>query len=311
MLMLLFLAAAQASVAVATAAAAAGPTLLFVCAERNDMLAAARKGALPTKVFATVAGAVAAGGDNDGLFVLAEAMLPSNPGKPQTASGTNVTEAEWAAIRAKKLSVYLEFPGSLPGGAPLPVAQTVFERVVVSAKAGLPSGAPPAALGHLRLLHPHKLVDFAVLPAALLPKADLALAKVAGYDTAVFGLPPANETHPFLVAASPELLVAATQLSYCRRRRFAPSDRWMAVVAHIFGVVSGGHWKPSDTAEPLWVPAVGPSFGKQEALPADAERQVGRDPWDPLISLPATRGASRSCRNLQGQPALATRSLSL
>ena len=129
---------------------------------------------------------------------------------------TELTPAEWASIQAKNLSVYLEFPAELPGvtGKPLLTAQTIFERVVVAPTAGLGT-----TLGHLALLHPHKLVDYAVLPTELLPEADLALAKVAGYDSACFGLPPANETHPFLARASPKLLLAATQLSYCRRRK--------------------------------------------------------------------------------------------
>ena len=110
---------------------------------------------------------------------------------------------------------------------------------------------------HLDLLHPHKLVDYAVLPAALLPKAHLVLAKVAGYDTACFGLPNPSHTFPFLVTASPTVMVAATQLSYCRRRRFAPSSRWMGVVAHILAFVSGGAWAPANTSVPLWTPTVG------------------------------------------------------
>ena len=127
---------------------------------------------------------------------------------------TELTSAEWASIQAMSLSVYLEFPAELPGatGKPLLTAQTIFERVVVAPTAGL------GPLAHLALLHPHKLVDYAVLPTELLPESDLALAKVAGYDSACFGLPPANETHPFLARASPKLLLAATQLSYCRRR---------------------------------------------------------------------------------------------
>jgi hypothetical protein len=55
------------------------------------------------------------------------------------------------------------------------VEQTIFERVVVSNKNGLGPELTPLAL-----LHPHKLVDYAVLPASLLSSADLAIAKVAG-----------------------------------------------------------------------------------------------------------------------------------
>ena len=68
-------------------------------------------------------------------------------------------------------------------------------------------------------------------------------------------------------------MVAATQLSHCRLRRFAPSARWMAVVSHILDFVSGGAWKPP-TSQPLWVPSVTASFSRDEKLPADAERQA-------------------------------------
>ena len=81
-------AAAMLAALAATSAAVAPPacSLLFVAEPGNDVLAAARKGALTTKCFATVAEAVAAAAPNDGLLVMAEAMLPSNPGVPQVAA---------------------------------------------------------------------------------------------------------------------------------------------------------------------------------------------------------------------------------
>lgn len=91
---------------------------------------------------------------------------------------------------------------------------------------------------------------------------------MAGYDSACFGL--ANTTAwPFLAEAGDGLLVAATQLSHARQRRFAPSARWMAVFRVILSYVSNGAWASSEA--PLWVPTVRPSFGRAEPLPADAE----------------------------------------
>lgn len=250
--------------------AAAAPSLLFVAKADNDILVAARSGSGSTaKVFGTIDAALAVAATGDGLLVMAERMLPSNPGVPQNGTGVSVSPAQWTTMKAKELSVFIEFPAHLPGAStPLPVAQTLFERVVVSPNA---SGLV-APLGALDLLHPHKHVDFAVLPASLLPHAQLVLAKVAGFDTACFGLPAANATHPFLVEASPSLLIAATQLSYCRRRRFAPSDRWMAVISRVLSFASGGAWQPP--AAPLWVPSVTTSFNSTEPLPSDAERQA-------------------------------------
>ena len=85
---------------------------------------ALRVGGFPEKGAAT---------PGDGLLIAADGMLPSSPGLPQQGTGVIVTAAEWAAAREKRLSIYLEFPRSLPtaaGAAPavLPVLQTGFVR---------------------------------------------------------------------------------------------------------------------------------------------------------------------------------------
>eukprot|EP01050_Picozoa_sp_SAG11_P014899 SAG11_NODE_1881_length_4130_cov_2.080873_3_plen_389_part_00 len=130
-----------------------------------------------------------------------------------------------------------------------------------------------AVLPYLALLHPHKKVDYVKLPQAWLPHTSLVIAKVAGYDNASFGLPLPNLTYPLLATPTPDLMVAATQLSHCRLRRFAPAERWMGVVAHILGFVSGGAWK-APGGSGLWIPSVTASYTRDETLPADAERQA-------------------------------------
>ena len=63
----------------------------------------------------------------------------------------------------------------------------------------------------MKLLHPHKHVDFVQLPAAWSELSPLVLAKVVGYDNASLGLP--NSTWPLLALPTPRTMVAATQLS--------------------------------------------------------------------------------------------------
>lgn len=46
----------------------------------------------------------------------------------------------------------------------------------------------------------------------------------------------------------------------------------MAVARYILGFVSNGTW--ATVAPPLWTPTVGPSYGRAEPLPPDAERQA-------------------------------------
>ena len=149
---------------------AGAPTLLFVTdtAAINDILTVAAATAA-TKTFPTVAAALAAAKPSDGLLLMADGMLPANPGVPQGNANATVavSAAEWAAIKSKQLRVYLEFPRTAPPTAaqqpgpasdvspppPLEMGQTLWERAAVSAVGGLGDGLP-----HLALVHPHKKV---------------------------------------------------------------------------------------------------------------------------------------------------------
>ena len=138
-----------------TVAACAAPTLRFVCDENtsNDLLAAAKDHA-KTSVHKSLASALDAADDHDGLIVLADRMKASVPGVPQHGTTVNISTAQLEQIRAKHLRAYIEFPGTDPiSGMHLPVQQTMWERVVVN-KTSL------ARLAPLDLLHPHKYVDY-------------------------------------------------------------------------------------------------------------------------------------------------------
>jgi hypothetical protein len=184
MFVLLVTAAAMLTTAVCTAA----PTLLFVTSDgANDMLLAAGKDpSVATMKFTSIMSALRVAKPEDGLLVMADGMRPADPGVPRaSANATVVVEpAEWDAIRRLRLKVYVEFPRSAPfpvhegrhndsRGLPLQLAQTMWERVVVSSHAGLGPGLP-----YLALLHPHKKVDYVRLPPAWLPHTSLVIAKV-------------------------------------------------------------------------------------------------------------------------------------
>ena len=171
---------------------AASPTLLFVTdanSSTNDILTAASKGAapVPTKTFRTISLALASAMEGDGLLVMADGMLPADPGDPSANANTTtvVTDADWAGIKAKKLKVYLEFPRSAPpmeargesgSSAALAMGQTLWERAAVSAPAGLGEELP-----FLALIHPHKKVDYVKLPPAWLSSAQLVIAKARAH----------------------------------------------------------------------------------------------------------------------------------
>ncbi|HOF41748.1 MAG TPA: hypothetical protein PLD73_16890, partial [Candidatus Hydrogenedentes bacterium] len=105
-------------------------------------------------------------------------------------------------------------------------------------------------------------------PAAATP---LVAARVAGFDTAVYGLP--EETFPLLFEhPRGGLLVATTQLSRFITGRYAPQDAWQAVWRTVLGWL-----QPEAEAAALnWEPVVRPAYGRDAALPPDAERQAVR-----------------------------------
>eukprot|EP01043_Picozoa_sp_COSAG02_P071630 COSAG02_NODE_13173_length_1432_cov_1.868717_1_plen_145_part_10 len=127
------------------------PTLLFVTeAGDNDIfVAAGRDASVAIKRFNTVAHALQTAMSGDGLLVMADYMKPADPGVPEASANATVViqPAEWITIHELKLKVYVEFPRFAPPAdvslrataaadgldPPLQLAQTLWERVVVSA----------------------------------------------------------------------------------------------------------------------------------------------------------------------------------
>ena len=242
--------------------------VLFVCKAPNDLVAlfsasSGQKFECESNVTAAVAKASVGGS----VLVLA-------PTWPQQ---TDVSAADMAAATTKNLSMYIEYPAAFyPAHPKLPASRTNLERVVVP-----PGASGTAPLQPLRILNMHA-INFTDLSAlTLMPlqggnSADgvmLALAKVAGYDVAVDGLPAEPGLSKPLLLRSGRVLLAATQLSNFARRRFAPVAAWSAVFAAIARFAGLPlNLKPGETLD--WRPSVRPSFGKGEALPIGAERDA-------------------------------------
>ncbi len=97
------------------------------------------------------------------------------------------------------------------------------------------------------------------------------LARVAGFDHAVYGLP--EQTAPILFEhPDGPILVATTKLSQAITGRFGPTDAWGAIWDWIVA------WACPDFAVPQLVltPTVRPSYGADGALPVDVEEQAIR-----------------------------------
>ena len=277
-------------------------TLLFVANATNDLLDAVRQSPTSAHVwqtqrFVSIAAALKAARPHDGLVITAQGYSAGAP--TIVPSG-----AEWNQINALGLATYLEFPSQLTVSSSKKYANVTtagWRRVVVRSNASFaqwrPANASTAAnLGALGLLDIHKsarVVEFDEWSS--LNRTDiLSLARVAGFDTAVDGLPTApSRVQPLLsqvhrgVGAAP-LLVATTALTECRRARFAPSAAWHAIASYIVTFVQQQQQQQqqrkrqqrrrqeeeeegNDVVRLEWTPLVRPTYDRHTALPPNAE----------------------------------------
>jgi len=247
-------------------AASAAP-LIFSCAAGNDLLRVASDNGLDVKRFDAPLAAVEAAGDGDGVLLLADAY---------PAQTTVLDAALFQKAAGKHLRLYVEYPSFLPGmelGAPIDVK---YERGVVSSEIFGP------ALRPLRIV----LVSSCRYLPVKVAQSHLVAAKVAGVDSAVFGLKD-TATAPLLFDhPRGNLLVATTKLSHFVSGRYLPTDAWRTIWETILTRLhpDGGR------VALRWTPTVRPCFGPDEPLPADVETQALRRSADWIV-------ASRSLRH--------------
>ncbi len=226
--------------------------LAFVCSEQNDLYRLLSAQGTTLKRFDAAAEAIAQAPSGAGILVLAD-------GYPDATVALGSTLFDAAA--AKDLRLYVEYPSQLPGlevGTP---KTTQWERGVVA------SGVFGERLERLRILGIHGCHFVPVEAAA----PSIVMARVAGFDTAVYGLP--EETHPILFEhPRGNVLVATTKLSQFVTGRYAPAEAWK----HVWGWILA--WASRGTQEIAldWTPTVRPTYTRGEALSADAESKAVR-----------------------------------
>ncbi|MGH9328252.1 MAG: hypothetical protein ACRD2B_16410 [Terriglobia bacterium] len=226
-------------------------SLQFSCAENNDLYCVATASGIPCARYEEAKEAIARAPSGSGVLILAE----SYPNQQ-----TKLDAGAYQRAARKRLRLYVEFPSSVPGlnpGDPRLVALgkygNVLERVVVRSNAFGP------ALKQMRILSLHKCH---YLPVTV-PDALLVMARVAGFDAAIYGLPQEG-AHPILFKhPGRSILIATTKLSNFIRGRYDPAEAWAHVWRWILSWLSAG---PSASLE-KWSPAVRPAFGRDQRLP--------------------------------------------
>jgi hypothetical protein len=235
---------------VVMAANVVGRPLALVCSENNDVFVALNRAGERTARYDSVRQACERVQAGSSLLILADGY-PTNAVKLDTD--------EWALIARKKLPVYIEFPATLPGVAVGAPRGTVWERGIVCSDAFMPE------LPKLRLLAIH---DCHFVPVVC-DHPLIAIGRVAGYDTAVFGLP--KENFPILFEMPDRrLIVATTRLSSFATARYAPAEDWLRIWEFILHRLDP-EGKPQRLTTAVCVAA---SYSPTEKLPRNFQRRA-------------------------------------
>ncbi|MCP4452036.1 MAG: hypothetical protein GY809_11285, partial [Planctomycetes bacterium] len=227
------------------------PHALFISGSpENDLYKVLKQAGVVVRHFQDPAQAISAAPNRGGVLVLAQ-------GYPETT--TDIKPSTFALAKRKKLRLYIEYPTSLPG-LKLDGARDVgVERAVVA------DDFFGDALDEERIMAINSKKFIPVAHA----QAHIVFARVAGFDTAVYGLP--DKTWPALFEyANGAMLVSTTKLSNFVSARFAPTDAVQVVWQRIL------HWlHPNESFPKLqWTESVRASYARSETLPKDHEMQA-------------------------------------
>ena len=227
--------------------------IVFSCAPANDLYRVLTSGGASLPRYDTPGEAIARSPSGAGVLILAE-------GYPTKT--TQVDREIYQTAREKKLRLYVEFASFVPGlrtGDPRAPERGTYgnlvERVVVTSEGFGPS------LGELQLLDIHDCRYVPVEPR----KAELVLARVAGFETAIYGVPREGVKPILFMAPEGEILIATTKLSQFVTGRYAPGNAWRTVWNRILGWLAEREVSLGEIT-----PAVSSSFASHQRLAQNA-----------------------------------------
>ncbi len=217
-------------------------TPIFCCAPDNDLFLAYTAAGGRADRIPDPDRAIDAAPNGAAVFVLAD---------DYPAKRTALSSADFAAAQAKELRLYLEYPAQLPGLTLGESRTATWERIAAVDDTFLPERSILAA---------HACV---YLPAQV-DHPLLAIGRMAGYDTAEFGIPESAQPILFEFGGA---LVATTKLSGFRTGRYAPTASWSALWN---GILS--RLVPELPVVLSWQPVVTPTLAPDDPVDATAER---------------------------------------
>lgn len=160
--------------------------------------------------------------------------------------------------------MYIEFPTFILGYTSNGIKETEWERAVISSD----SFALELGKNRILVIHDCHFVDLD------LNNPDIVVARVAGFDSAVYGLP--ESVYPILrevslnTAHDGGIMVSTTKLSQFITARYAPTDAWNEIWSYLIEWMLPG----KEIGNLKWQRVVNPSFGSSDILPEGVEREV-------------------------------------
>lgn len=229
------------------------PAVYMSGSEANDLYNLLLAEGIDVHLFDTPGQAVEAAPEGSAL-ILTAADYP--------AQGQAIDEAVVSKAADKKLRVFAEFVSSWPGME----IDSAIERGTVERTVVLTDGFAPL-LEPMDLLSTNDTRYF----KAKNDSALLALGRLAGFDTAVYGIEDTGLS-PVLVKGPHGELVAMTSLSNFKTARYAPVDHWQALWTGIMRQLTGD----KDFAFKAWPSDPHPTYGPDDVLAADARSNAVR-----------------------------------
>ena len=223
--------------------------LICSCLPGNDLLQASGIKCSRCKTPLESVQKVCKGG---GVLLLAD----SYPDKTQA-----IPDEVFNLAAKKHVRLYIEYPTALPGiNVGKPQVADLMRGVITSKVFG-------SKLDSMSIV----IINDCHFVPVLASSPYITLAKVAGFNKAVYGLP--KDTWPVLFELGDgNILVSASKLSQFLTARYAPVDAWDAIWRMILGWV-----QPDLKINKLeWTPTIYPSYAQTELLPPDVERKAIR-----------------------------------
>jgi hypothetical protein len=237
-----------------------GTTLYFSCSENNDLYRLATSSGISCIRFQNAREAVNHIPTGSVLLILAE---------DYPTKATQIDPDIYQEAAQKRLRLYVEFPSSLPSGSvgePQRVAlgkyNNVLERVVIASSSFAPV---------LERLHVLSLHECYYTPVSA-QKPELVLARVVGYDTAIYGLPQEGVQPILFEDTEHNILVATTKLSGFIQSRYDPAEDWADIWNGILSQLLGGR----TIVLRKCTPAVHPALGRAKPVSDQAELEAFR-----------------------------------